>query len=220
MAGFLAYSPAVTPRRKDLVRSQRRKILELGGEIRDDLLGYTLHPDLMTLAQFAAGGSSGVHPADDEEWWRLRADGRWFRWLDDGEDGEPPPLDITLRLGVLADGQVVCTGMHIEALFGSELTARQLRQIRFTDLLGALSKVEGWPPEGGGALVRRNRPGPKGHGRAFFEEFAAAYRAAGKAAPGREVEHLRGLGWGSPATIRRYRQRARDLGILEGGPTT
>lgn len=58
------------------------------------------------------------------------------------------------------------------------------------------------------------RPGPKGYPREHFEGVASAYRDALLTAPSRPIAALQGQMSASEATIRRWVQRARDMGLL------
>jgi hypothetical protein len=99
---------------------------------------------------------------------------------------------------------------------------RQLeRDLRSTDQarrFDAQLTVESLGLELGTGPVRMARPGPAGHSRAHFEQVAAEYRAALKRRPRAPIAALRDQYPGvSESTLRRWTQRARDMGLL--GPS-
>jgi hypothetical protein len=174
----------------------------------------------------------------------LEAEHNWIAFADDGDDGLPFPVAVSL--GRAPDGRLIITGMLIANLdipavydedapewFRSkpvEITTRSLREVHVADLLNSVTALRDDPK--GKALYRRlfgladdlpasferRRPGPKGYSREHFEDVAQAYRRALAEAPSAPVKTLaKQLGY-SEATVRRWIQRARDMGLL--GPST
>jgi hypothetical protein len=156
------------------------------------------------------------------------------------------PFPVLISLGRAPDGRLIITGLLIANLdippvyddaapewFRSkpvEITSRSLRDLPLAELLGSVDALRDDPE--GKALFRRlfaladdlpptfprRRPGPKGHPREHFEQVAQAYRIALARAPRAPVKTLAEQMNASDATVRRWIQRARDMGLL--GPST
>jgi hypothetical protein len=153
------------------------------------------------------------------------------------------PFPVAMALGRSPDGRLICTGLYIGNLdlgadydpppdapewYGSErveVTSRSLRELPLTALLGSVEALRD-DPEGRaffrevfrladdlGALPRR-RPGRRGYDREFFEQVAAEYRAVLALEPRAPVKALAKQRQQSEATVRRWVQRARDMGLL------
>jgi hypothetical protein len=171
----------------------------------------------------------------------LHVKGIEHNWIAFHDDRLPFPVAISV--GRSPDGRLICTGLLIANLdfpavydpppgapewFGSqrvEVTARSLRELPLAELLGSITALRDDPK--GRALFReifrladdlsalpRRRPGPKGYDRAHFEQVAEAYRAALVHAPQAPIKALAGQLYRSEATVRRWVQRARDMGLL------
>jgi len=153
------------------------------------------------------------------------------------------PFPVAMAVGRSPDGRLICTGLLIANLdfpavydpppdapewYGSqriEVTSRSLRQLPLPELLGSITALRDDPQ--GRALFReifrladdlpatpRHRPGPKGHPRSHFEQVAEAYRTALAQAPQAPIKALAEQYQYSEATVRRWVQRARDMGLL------
>jgi transposase-like protein len=165
----------------------------------------------------------------------------WIAFAD-----EELPFPVAVSLGRAPDGRLIITGMLIANLdipavydedapdwFRSkpvEITTRSLRRLHVPDLLNSVTALRD-DPKGKALFDRlfgladdlpasfpRRRPGPKGHPREHFEMVARAYRRALAEAPGAPVKTLAKQLHASEATVRRWIQRARDMGLL--GPST
>jgi hypothetical protein len=143
------------------------------------------------------------------------------------------PFDVRLRVGKAPDGRLVCTGLKVNSggqgeddTPETEITVRSLREIRLPEILKTL--VEGWfenPTfaEAAGihvpGVAERDRktqaqPGRPGYDRAHFEHVAALYREALLRAPDNPYDYMMKAEYKSLPTIRRWVQRARDMGLL------
>jgi len=201
-------------RRRRAFEEEHRIWLEQGGEV-FDAEGRALPPPpprerpagSITVADSAAGRFDELQPVkiDGEPWWR---------W----EGTDTPSFSVCLRIGRV-QGRLACTGLHLEAAQDGELTARDLRELHLPDLLTRFAwsrdRVEARPAT---RLERPGHPGPRGHSREHFEQVAALYREALEADPYRPVAWMRGRLDASPATLRRWIQRARDMGLLGPAP--
>lgn len=152
--------------------------------------------------------------------------------------GLPVTGELSVRLGIGADGQYVCTGVALDAA-GAATTTSDLRKIPLSaivsDLVTAASKISpgsdiAWvhldsvelanaggfaivdPTVGVDAAAKRGGAGPD---QARLELFAATYRAAlngplrhRPVAATAEQLHI------STATAHRYRVRCQSLGLL------
>jgi len=173
----------------------------------------------------------------------LQLEHNWIAFADDRL-----PFPVAVSLGRAPDGRLIITGMLIANLeIGAdydpgpdapewyrskpvEITTRSLRKVHVADLLNSVTALRDDPE--GRALFRRlfgladdlpasfqrRRPGPKGLPREHFEEVAQAYRRALAEAPSAPVRALAKQLNASEATVRRWIQRARDMGLL--GPST
>jgi Homeodomain-like domain len=112
-----------------------------------------------------------------------------------------------------------------------EVTARSLRELPLPDLLGSITALRDHPEAREQAFFReifrladnlpalpRRRPGPKGYPRSHFEQVAEEYRVVLALEPRAPVKALAKRLQYSEATVRRWVQRARDMGLL--GPST
>jgi hypothetical protein len=170
----------------------------------------------------------------------LELEHNWVAFADDNL-----PFPVLISLGRAPDGRLIATGLLIANLdipavydqdapdwFRSkpvEITTRSLRQLHMADLLNSVTALRD-DPQGKAlfgrlfgladdlpASFQRRRPGPKGLPREHFEEVAQAYRRALAEAPGAPVKTLAKQMNTSEATLRRWIQRARDMGLL--GPS-
>jgi hypothetical protein len=144
---------------------------------------------------------------------------------------------ILVELATSPEGTLVCTGLVVGAFTQEEITARDLREIRLGEILTDLgiavtnqkkSKAIRNPEELRRITIgdqledavswvvkpTKLRPGPHGHPREHFEGVATAYRAALVWSPGRPIKTLAEQYHASEATVRRWVQRARDMGLL------
>lgn len=137
-------------------------------------------------------------------------------------EGVGVPFPIVLRLGKGPDGRLACTGMVIgpDLELGQEITGRSLRDIPLGEILSMIGGHD-FPgaEELGGAVThpwRRPaaRPGPVGLSREDLQQVADDYRAALLQAPRRPIKLLAEELHASEATIRRWVQRTRDMGLL------
>ena len=166
-----------------------------------------------------------------------RSRGRLFEnlgkswWVD--LNGGDLPQPILVRLRTSPEGSLVCTGLIIGAFADQEISARDLREIRlgeilenFSSLLAAHKKDKATRELGrvtvGDLLefsaeheVARTTlpPGPLGHSREHFELVAKQYRAALVSDPRRPIQRVAQQHWVSEATVHRWLQRCRELGI-------
>jgi hypothetical protein len=136
---------------------------------------------------------------------------------------EGGPVPVSLRLGKADDGRLACTAVAFDG-GDVEITARMLRSMPLGELVaiaagersdGASGEIHRWligeTAEGG---VTRVRPGPGGYPHEHYEQVAAAYRQALTEAPRSPVKWLTEQLHASEPTVRRWVQRARDLGLL------
>jgi hypothetical protein len=175
----------------------------------------------------------------------LHVKGIEHNWIAFHDDRLPFP--VAMAVGRSPDGRLICTGLLIANLdfpaiydpppgapewYGSqrvEVTARSLREVPLSALLGSIEALRDDPK--GRAFYRqvfrladnlpalpRRRPGRKGYDCAHFERVAEAYRAALVYAPHKPIKVLAPQLHASEATVRRWVQRARDMGLL--GPST
>jgi hypothetical protein len=156
-------------------------------------------------------------------------------WVEVFGAGDKVPIQV--RLATSPEGSLVCTGLIIGGFQNEAISARDLRGIRLGEILAdlatalgehrkqkALRNVEelrrvtiGDLLESSAAWVvkpTKLRPGPHGHPREHFEGVAMAYRAALVSAPRRPIKTLAEQYHASEATVRRWVQRARDMGLL------
>ena len=176
----------------------------------------------------APGGLEAGTPEHEEtaeflaqmRWWRVRV-----------VEGEPFPFELWVRIGRLSDGRFACTGLKLNpGSFESEITARALREINFTEIVSAAVRsahahdpafsrhLLGYEiPELPERSQPRLRPGPPGYDDDFFREVADLYKEALREDPSHPYRHFRAQ-WGtaqpSLSTARRWVQRARDKGFL------
>jgi hypothetical protein len=159
--------------------------------------------------------------------------------------GDSLPFPVLMSLGRAQDGRLIITGLLIANLdipavydedapdwFSSkpvEITSRSLRELPLAGLLNSVAALR--DDAEGKALFRRlfgladdlpasfqrRRPGPKGLPREHFEQVAQAYRVALAQSPRAPVKTLAKQMNTSEATLRRWIQRARDMGLL--GPS-
>jgi hypothetical protein len=159
---------------------------------------------------------------DQSDLW-LVEEARWWRV------SETPPLPFELRVRIgQAGGRLVCTGLRVDTGEGpeTEITARALREIQLPEILRQFG--ERWyedpafaralgidPPQ---ATTRpasqQARLGRRPYGREHFEHIAALYRDAIIAAPDNPYAYIKDREFRSLPTIRRWVQRARDMGLL------
>jgi hypothetical protein len=175
----------------------------------------------------------------------MRVKGMEHNWI--GFDDDRLPFPVAMSVGRSPDGRLICTALYIGNLdlgadydpppdapewYGSErveVTARGLRGLPLATLLGSIEALRDDPR--GRAFFReifrladnldappRRRPGPKGHPRSHFEDVAKRYRAVLAYAPHAPIKTLAPQLHASEATVRRWVQRARDMGLL--GPST
>jgi hypothetical protein len=160
-------------------------------------------------------------------------------WI--GFTGEDLPFSVAMSLGRSSDGRLTCTGLvltnlTIGAQHGDdvpdqlrdeplEITSRLLRTLPVAQLVGSVAAMRDDPE--GAAFFRRTfaladdlpalqrpRPGPRGHDRAWFERVANEYRAALAHSPRKPIKTVAEQLHASEATVRRWVQRARDMGLL------
>lgn len=189
------------------------------------MLGYSagVADDRHSIAWFPSGGSASAQLL---AWVGERT---WV--LVEGDESDPDaPLPVFMNLSRDSRGRVVCTGLIVGRLppwddGRVEVTSRNLRTIRISELIGLVTWDDGAPDEWSTAVralmadapVLKDaprRPGPKGHPDDHFRAIAHAYRRAQLEAPRAPmrwlVEHLDR----SEPTVRRWVQRARDKGYL------
>lgn len=136
---------------------------------------------------------------------------------------------VLVRLGVAEDGRLVCTGVVVGADDESrEVTSRELHGLRLGHLVTQLAEGHENPfirdlyaqtVEGTAGKVARPklRSGPKGHDRTHFETVARVYQQALLRSPRSPMKATREqLGYGSVAQVRRWVNRARELGLVGG----
>ena len=155
-----------------------------------------------------------------------------LRWLRADVEGFPTPIYAYLDE---VDGRPILAGLLLSPttrrdmlMIGPrgvkrEITARALRQIPLTGLI-MLAKLADAVPEVARAIGGTRaadpyrpphvRPGPKGWDREHFERVAAAYRSALKAHPRTPVRALISQFGCSEATVHRWLDRCRTLGLL------
>lgn len=136
----------------------------------------------------------------------------------------PPdsPLPAWVRLGMSADGRLICTGLVIgDTGATTEITVRKLRAVPLGALLDQLSNpgddsIASFISEGLGDLASRSAPvpinrGPKELPDELLDHVLAQYRRAVAAAPSAPFKHLRdqGLLHGSDSTLRRQVRQAK-----------
>lgn len=163
---------------------------------------------------------------DVDEW--LAEESRW--WPVAVLEGPDLPFDLHIRVARQPDGRLAITGMKLNGYDrATEITAKSLRVISFSDVLKAASDaIFAEDPAFSSALLGydvgnvaprsrpRLRPGPPGYDRSFFAEVADAYREAELRDPTHPYDHFM-KHWGgglSLSTARRWVQRARDKGLL------
>jgi hypothetical protein len=151
--------------------------------------------------------------------------------------GADERVPILVDLSTSPEGALVCTGLVIGAFTVEEITARDLREIRLGEILADLGTaltnqkkskairnadelrritIGDLLEEAASWVVKptKLRPGPHGHPREHFEDVARAYRAALVSDPRRPIKRLAEQYHASEATVRRWVQRARDMGLL------
>lgn len=152
----------------------------------------------------------------------------WHRVIGEGL----PAAGVYVRFGHASDGRLACLGVHVGAPGGdAEVTATDLRRIPLAAVLGdAAAYLTGEaasdPLEkaimrkmAGDVLVQHATPlGPRTRSSRLpaehFERVAGQYRAALVAAPGRPIQYLSERSNTPEPTLRRWVQRARDMGLL------
>jgi hypothetical protein len=162
-------------------------------------------------------------------------------------EGGSLPYPVTLSVGVGDDGRLRCTGVILGAFTAepAEITSASLREVRISELLQEIARtgdlleslIEYTGPRAGRPFLDRLSPGlipdlpprpPRVRGalpRSHFETVAAEYRRAlvkNERAPMAEVRRCL-ANWLEreeipEPTVRRWVQRARDMGLL--GSTT
>lgn len=147
-------------------------------------------------------------------------------WVTLAPAGRPP---VTVRLGFAPDGRLCVTGLLVAVLEPTEITARALRDIPLAEITAMAADPKALGPAaqvilGGAASAAaplrrpRMRPGPRGHPREHFEHVAARYRAALQRTPRSPVTTLTKELHASEATVRRWLQQARAMGLLGPAP--
>ncbi len=167
-------------------------------------------------------------------------DGLRGSWWVEFTEGDLPQR-VLLRLATSPEGTIICTGLIVGAFPPEEeISARDLRSIRLGEILsnlgnlleahkefkrkGELKNLAEFRRVTIGDMLEASvdyivrpttlRPGPKGQPREHFEDVAKAYRAALISDPRRPVKRLAEQYHASGATVRRWIQRARDMGLL------
>jgi len=161
----------------------------------------------------------------------LRTGGRvWNKVIGPGL----PAAEVYVRFGVEKSGRIVCTGVHIAAADADEeVTATDLRRVPLAGIIDDLSAyITGAAAVGGDlltkALMRHMAHEAAGKHMApftpraraarlpdeHFRQVAERYRAALRVAPRRPIQHLAGELHVAEPTLRRWVQRARDMGLL------
>jgi hypothetical protein len=168
-------------------------------------------------------------------------DGPWVHaW------GADLPCPVSLRLDVDDAGQLVCTALVVGSQPGADdpvvsVRARELRQVRLGELLDRLTRLRAQgrlsipgpnpdsPLDDPWQFARerlatprlrrppRRRPGRAGHPREHFEHFAERWRASAAKQRRSPVAALAREYDVSQATIRRWKERAEGLGLLDAG---
>jgi|GEM_PF-6094449 len=156
----------------------------------------------------------------------------WHRWVGVGLDVVPYPVEI--RVNRTEDGRLACTGLQLGARLDidppqveTEITARSLRDLPISQILGAIARQLPAQPMAAEALgvngviqgpplrrATRPRPGPRGWPREHFEEVARVYREGLAREPRAPVKYVRETMFTTEPTARRWIQRARDMGLL------
>src|ERR1041385_8185096 len=173
-------------------------------------------------------GRYAFQPVPDRPgWWRVFTPGA--RW----DSGSPPTVrealefPVLIRLGQAADGRLGCIGLELGDERGAEISARALRRLPLGHFLASLASWLREAPDDLPYFAAMKEamtaapfsgsvphPGPKGHPRTHFERVAARYRQLLVAAPRRPVKALADELYASEPTVRRWLQRARDMGLL------
>lgn len=160
----------------------------------------------------------------------------WWIRVEGGDLSQP----ALVRLGRSPEGALVCTGLLLGAEGRHEVTARGLRDIRLAEVVSALAATaqrarrvrKPLPREsdsinafyraligtalddGPLAAPPKLRPGPRGHPREHFKAVAERYRRSLLLQPRAPIKALALELNASEATVRRWVQRARDMGFL------
>ena len=175
-------------------------------------------PGARIVSTYAPGGLATM-------WDVLSAD-HWLRVEYSDDLGRRRVAFMRFGRTTETEGRTVCTGLLLGGELSIEVTARDLRRIPVAALL-SIARLDPaasawWVGQNlassDGVSVNVNRPGPKGHPRDHFEAVAIAYRQAlGLPAPVKQLakQFLTPEGRPTPeATVRRWLQRCRDMGLL------
>lgn len=171
-----------------------------------DRFGYSIDMAKLTHTLVAK-------PAIRKEFLRLAGFFPWSR-----VDLADFPAQMWICFGETAEGRAVITGLVLSPGTNREISARALRDIPLSRLLllqkvgltaGKVKKSEPYRPV-------QARPGPKGWPREHFTKVAEAYRHALKTHPRTPIRYLSVQQFKvSEATVHRWLQRARDMGMLQ-----
>jgi hypothetical protein len=162
--------------------------------------------------------------------------GTWVRAA-----GGDLPQPVLVRLGLSDDGRLVATGLHIEA--PSELAARDLRlplawivgeiaarrpdvfksllaeRLEYADRIkrarGKMDTLRAAAQPVGRPVMRRARPGRRGHPDAHYRQVAQAYRRAKRQHPRGPIRALMEELHASEPTVHRWLNTAVEKGFLE-----
>lgn len=145
----------------------------------------------------------------------LAKQGGWLKVLELGGDNLP----FLVRISAEPNGELICTGLVLGLDGHSQVTARGLRKVQLAPLLATLAGLRQMDRPRGTEEIYRDlpayvpqRPGPRGLQRAHFERVAEAYRAA--SLTGSPVPTIAKAWNTSESNVRRWVQRARDMGLL------
>jgi hypothetical protein len=155
----------------------------------------------------------------DRSWWTGRVREEWHRFYGPNvpRDGAGQELEVALRVAY-ADGRLIATGLLIETVDGSALTADDIRRVSLPTLLGVFGReqtrernlVARKAPDG---VVRR--PGRRGHTDDYYRHVATVYEAALLEHPSRPMAATAGELGVHRSQARRLVATARDRGYLE-----
>lgn len=159
---------------------------------------------------------------------RLGITGKWHKV----EGAGLPTAGVYVRLGQADDGRLVCTGVHVaEHHGGQEVTATDLRRVPLAAILGDVAAYlaggDSEDPLTKAVTTKMANDVLRQHATPFvraarsttlrpehFERVAADYRAALLTAPNRPIQYLAKRDRVPEPTLRRWVQRARDMGLL------
>lgn len=133
-------------------------------------------------------------------------------WNEIELDGLPYPIYV--KLGQADNGEIVCTGLHIE-IKDQEICASHFRLIPLRQLVATIAAHAsrmGIEPAQGGKSVRA-KPGPKGNPREFYLNVARMHRKAVASGERYPLQSIAKEMYVSVSTARRWIEGCRRMGL-------